>query len=114
MARARDERLAWLAIRDQLERRSRRRSLLRRLVGNFVPTGRGLGSDVTGGSIKGRMMRYSFAVDDVAQRLSPEERQVLRGTGQLPEWFLEAVERRYRELRGRQGRDRGRGNRLFG
>ncbi|GAA5184696.1 hypothetical protein GCM10023322_26740 [Rugosimonospora acidiphila] len=105
MARVRDERLCWLAVRDQLDRRSRRRSLLGRLVGNFTPTGRGLGVDLTRGSVKGRMMRYSFAVEDVAQRLTPEERQVLRSTGQVPDWFLNAVERRFHELRRRPRRD---------
>jgi hypothetical protein len=107
MARARDERLAWLAVREQLIRRSRRRSFLRRVLGNMLPTAHGLGSDLTRSAIKGRMMRYSFAVDDVAQRLRPEEREVLRATGQLPDWFMDAVESRVRELRRERGRTSG-------
>ncbi|HEY2672102.1 MAG TPA: hypothetical protein VGJ07_17260 [Rugosimonospora sp.] len=102
MAKVRDERLCWLAVRDQLDRRSRRRSVLGRFLGNFTPSGRGFGADLTRGSVKSRMMRYSFAVEDVAQRLAPEERQVLRETGQVPDWFLGAVEKRFRELRWRR------------
>ncbi|GIH16940.1 hypothetical protein [Rugosimonospora africana] len=102
MAKVRDERLAWLAVRDRLNRRSRRRSVLGRLFGNLTPTGTGFGTDLSRGSVKSRMMRYSFAVDDVAQRLTPEERQALRATGQVPDWFLGAVEKRFRELRWRR------------
>jgi hypothetical protein len=102
MAKVRDERLAWLAVRDQLSRRSRRRSVLGRLLGNLTPTGTGFGTDLSRGSVKSRMMRYSFAVEDVAQRLTPEERQVLRTTGRVPDWFLGAVEKRFRELRWRR------------
>lgn len=102
MAKVRDERLAWLAVRDQLNRRSRRRSVLGRLLGNLTPTGTGFGTDLTRGSVKSRMMRYSFAVEDVAQRLSPQERQVLRATGEVPDWFLDAVEKRFGELRWRR------------
>jgi hypothetical protein len=103
MAKVRDERLCWLAVRDQLARHSRTRptTLLRRLLGNLMPTRRGLGADVTGGSVRGRMARYSIAVHEVAQRLDPGERQVLRDTGQVPDWFLPAVRRRAGQLRRR-------------
>ena len=102
VAKVRDERLCWLAVRDELARRSRNRpgTLLRRFIGNLLPTRRGLGGDVTGGSVKARMARYSIAVHEVAQRLDPPERQVLRSTGRVPDWFLDAVERRSRELSG--------------
>ena len=42
---------------------------------------------------------WSFAVHDVAQRLDAEERRVLRTTGRVPDWFLDAVRKRYRQLR---------------
>jgi hypothetical protein len=101
-AKVRDERLAWLAVRDELTRRSRRGPLtfLRRVFGNMAPTGTGMGTDVTAPSKNRRMRRYSFAVHDVAQRLDAGEREVLRATGRVPDWFLGAVTQRYRQLRG--------------
>jgi hypothetical protein len=100
--KVRDERLAWLAVRDELTRRSRCGPLtfLRRVFGNMAPTTRGLGTDVTVPSANRHMRRYSFAVYDVAQRLDAGEREVLRATGRVPDWFLGAVTKRYRQLRG--------------
>jgi hypothetical protein len=46
------------------------------------------------------MRRWSVAVHEVAQRLDAGEREVLRSTGRVPDWFLDAVRRRYRQLRG--------------
>jgi hypothetical protein len=100
--KVRDERLAWLAVRDELARRSRRGpfTFLRRVFGNLAPTGTGLGTDVTVPSRNRRMRRYSFAVHDVAQRLDAREREALRTTGRVPDWFLDAVVKRYGQLRG--------------
>ncbi|HEX6501379.1 MAG TPA: hypothetical protein VF054_20465 [Micromonosporaceae bacterium] len=97
--RLRDERLAWLAVRDELNRRARRgpKAAIMRLLG-AMPLG-GTVRDVDEDRRTGVMMRYSLAVQDVAQLLRPEEREVLRESGQVPPWFLEAVTRRYRELR---------------
>jgi hypothetical protein len=99
--KVRDERLAWLAVRDELERYSRSRPMtfVMRIMGNMAPTRQGLGTDATAGVTTGRMRRWSFAVHDVAQRLDAEERRVLRTTGRVPDWFLDAVRKRYRELR---------------
>jgi hypothetical protein len=36
-------------------------------------------------------------VDDLATRLSPDERRALRETGAVPEWFLPTVRATYRE-----------------
>jgi hypothetical protein len=108
----RDERLAWLAVRDELRRRGTNnpfKALIRvtaaarpqakmRRDGTAVAGLRG-NEDID--IVKGRMMRYAYAVDDVAKRLSAEERQVLRATGEVPGWFLPEVHRRYRELRRR-------------
>jgi len=100
--KVRDERLAWLAVRDELARRSRRRPLtfLRRILGNLAPTSKGFGQDATAPVAGRRMRRWSVAVFDVAQRLNPGEREVLRATGRVPDWFLDAVRQRYRQLRG--------------
>ncbi len=108
----RDERLAWLAVRDELRHRGTNnpvKALIRVLAaarpqakmrrdGTAVAGLRGTeGIDV----VRGPMMRYAYAVDDVAKRLSDEERRVLRETGAVPDWFLPAVHRRSRELRRR-------------
>jgi len=102
-AKVRDERLAWLAVRDDLARRSRGGpfTFLRRVLGNITPTRGGFGTDLTVPAVSRRMRRYSFAVHDVAQRLDAGEREVLRTTGRVPDWFLGAVTQRYRQLRGR-------------
>jgi hypothetical protein len=99
--KVRDERLAWLAVRDELARRSRDRPLtfLRRIFGNMAPTAKGFGTDATAPVTSRRMRRWSFAVYDVAQRLDAREREVLRTTGRVPDWFLGAVRQRYRQLR---------------
>jgi hypothetical protein len=100
--KVRDERLAWLAVRDELARRSRDRPLtfLRRIFGNLSPTPKGFGQDTTAPATGRRMRRWSFAVFDVAQRLDAGEREVLRATGHVPDWFLDAVRQRFRQLRG--------------
>ncbi|MFF9177608.1 hypothetical protein ACWDXT_27140 [Streptomyces sp. NPDC003236] len=37
-------------------------------------------------------------MDEAAQTLSADEREHLRAAGEVPDWFLADVERRYREL----------------
>jgi hypothetical protein len=44
-----------------------------------------------------RMARMSLVVDDLAARLNPDERRVLRETGAVPEWFVPTVEATYKE-----------------
>jgi hypothetical protein len=100
----RDDRLCWLAVRDQLDRCARRGPLMvlaymavrrRRYIGTnprgeklvSSAVGEQAGRDITGG----KMRTYALAVYDVSARLSPDERQVLRTTGQVPDWFLGAV-----------------------
>jgi hypothetical protein len=63
-----------------------------------LPDAEWLGADFT----SRRIASYGFAVYDVAQELSVAERQELRRTGAVPDWFLPAVHRRRRELRGRR------------
>lgn len=101
-AKVRDERLAWLAVRDELARRSRNRPLtfVRRIFGNLAPTTKGFGHDTTAPVTSRRMRRWSVAVHEVAQRLDAGEREVLRATGRVPDWFLDAIGERYRQLRG--------------
>jgi hypothetical protein len=106
------ERLCWLAIRDQLARRGRVNPLLTVFrVGAlaWVPLrGRVAGPDADwlgADPVSGRMRSFAFAVYDVARQLSAAERQELRRTGQVPDWFVPAVYRRRREMR--HGRSQG-------
>ena len=105
------ERLCWLAVRGQLARRGRVNPLLTvSRVGSlaWVPLrGRAAGTDADwlgADPVSGRMRSFAFAVYDVARQLSAAERQQLRRTGQVPEWFIAAVYRRRRELRRRRSR----------
>jgi hypothetical protein len=115
----RDERLCWLAVRDELRRGPGLNNPFRALARVFGTArsasprrGRAAGRAAfrAAGRVevrvegqenlaKGKIRRYAFAVDDVAGRLSDEERRILRTTGKVPDWFLEAVRERYRELR---------------
>ncbi len=96
-----DERLCWLAVRDELNRKAR---------GGFVVLLRILGAsggrrpigatrNGTEGILSDRMRRYAVAVDEVAGQLNPEERQTLRMTGQVPAWLLGRVEERAAGIR---------------
>lgn len=100
--RLRDERLAWLAVRDQLERRSRRGvfGILMRFLGarRRLSAARFAGLSTAWVAeeqrkehLSARMMRYSIVVDRLARQLSAEDRQMLRDTGAVPEWFLPRV-----------------------
>jgi hypothetical protein len=107
--KVRIERLCWLAVRNQLARRERRnpvmpawwvRSMARAGRGSCrsLPDAEWLSADLT----SKRVASFGFAVYDVAQELSVAERQVLRSTGKVPDWFLPAVHRRRREMRRRR------------
>jgi hypothetical protein len=84
----RDERLAWLAVRDELTRRVRRR----RMWDTFISLG--MAPAATREWESQRLGRYALKVDRLARDLSESERRVLRETGQAPAWFLPAVLRR--------------------
>ncbi|MFN2522351.1 MAG: hypothetical protein ABR614_03450 [Mycobacteriales bacterium] len=47
----------------------------------------------------GRMASYAFACDRVAEKLSVDERQALRESGSLPDWFLPEVQRAAERIR---------------
>jgi hypothetical protein len=84
----RDERLCWLAVRDELQRRAGRRFGVRLLYLSGALWNRDRHEAENAG-----LAAYSFPVSDAAAKLSPEEREVLRSTGQVPPWFLAEVER---------------------
>ena len=89
----RDERLCWLAVEDKLQRRSERgkgfliglMSVRRRRRSGFIA------QDTSRDFASAKMRKYAVAVDAVATRLGAQEREVLRATGEVPEWFVGAV-----------------------
>jgi hypothetical protein len=105
--RLRDEQLAWLAVRDGLLRHDRRRITSR--IGTFLDrrNRRAARERVAGGRPGQRersglgdvevvpsstyMIRSSLAVEEVSHRLSEGERERLRATGEVPDWFLPEV-----------------------
>ena len=98
-------RLAWLAARPELLKRSRPWwTTLLRIIGTSrgaSGTGsamaRGLSSEIN----DDRLATYSVPVDRVAERLSFAEVAALREHGTLPDWFFDAVEEeREKFLRG--------------
>jgi hypothetical protein len=104
-----DQRLAFLAVRPALEKRSR--PAWSKVLGLVTGSGRTHvwrdGMPVYGGSVAGdvqsdRMQSYVLAADIVAQRLSEAERIELRKDGALPPWFLPAVEEAYQSVRKRR------------
>ena len=99
--RVNDDRLCWLAVRDRLGSRARRLGPFG-LLGILAGRSRGatrLGGDLRREAASDRMSDYAIAVDRASGRLSAQERAHLRATGELPPWFLDAVEQRAAELR---------------
>jgi hypothetical protein len=102
-----DERLAWLAVRDDLSRLARRGSLIHRVrdaLGARQTLVRRDGTVLDTGSSSRRhtsakMSAYAVAVDEMTQELTADDRRVLRTTGALPEWFLPKVKARYAQIR---------------
>jgi hypothetical protein len=111
-----DERLAFLAARASLARRANPWWMsLVRIIEVGGPRGtRGMSASPSRGGfstgytsrrtltseyVGHRMAYYVVACDDLAGKLSAEERRALRATGELPEWFLPAVEGHVRASR---------------
>jgi hypothetical protein len=90
-----DDKLAWLAVRERLDRIGRR-APLGAVVASIAPPGSGDARSAVHGT---RMSLYHIAVSELAGRLRPAERRALRNRGTVPAWFLPAVLRRYAELR---------------
>lgn len=97
-------RLAWLAARRELHRRSSPWwTVPFEIVRAVAPSGGGAsrtGSPGDGGTpdfaaeaTSDRMARYADPVDKVSERLSVDEQAALRDNGTLPDWFFDAVEK---------------------
>jgi hypothetical protein len=108
-----DDRLCWLAIREQLSKKAHKvgpfgwltalgAGAVSRRSGRAARTAARIDGDMRREAASGKMMDYAFAVDDASGSLTPDERQHLRATGEVPEWFLADVERRVTEIRKRK------------
>jgi hypothetical protein len=108
----RDDRLAFLAARDQLRRAASPwwLALLRILEAGGPRGTRGMAASprargfaaatrMDAEARSDRMRWLVVACDDLAQRLAPDERQRLRASGELPVWFLPEVLEQARVLR---------------
>lgn len=105
MVKLSDERLCWLAVREHCERRARKLGpfgWFAALTAGSTWRGRNnaaLGGDVRRDDSSDKLGDYGFACDDAARTLKPAEREHLRQTGEVPDWFLADVERRYAVIR---------------
>jgi hypothetical protein len=90
-----DDRLAWTALQERLDRIGRR-APLGAVIASIAPPGAG---DARSAVHSTRMSLYHIAVTDMVAQLRPAERRALRHRGAVPAWFLPAVLRRYAELR---------------
>jgi len=90
-----DERLCWLAIRDEIEKKTRPSLLMRILSAGSSR----YGHDEARGHQRDHMGAYAEAVYDAARDLSADDRKMLRRNGAVPDWFLARVRELYAEDR---------------
>jgi hypothetical protein len=88
----RHERLVWLASEPQLRKINRRWWHFLMALGRTADIDeRGLhGSPVDREELDKGLQQSAFVVDGLAARFSPQERETLRLTGRLPDWFWPA------------------------
>jgi hypothetical protein len=120
--------LAWRAVAPRLSKRSSWSALLGVFTGGGGSTGQmGMGSGgalFTGGAADSlaaaqqsalrdahqelssselrRLAPYELASLELSKRFTPEEQNVLRTTGELPDWFMGDLETRAAEIRKRR------------
>jgi len=97
-----DERLAWLAAKDYCDRQARVTGPLAWLA---ILLTRGRAAGVRRLRVQDKLMDYGLAVDDVSRRLTAEERATLRAANQLPDWFIPAVEERFKAIQRQRNDD---------
>ena len=88
----RHERLVWLAARPELNRVHRKWWHLLVRVGRSRMDGHRYRRPTTPEheDLSTSLQKGSLIIDDLAQRFTAEEREVLRRTGLLPNWFWPA------------------------
>jgi hypothetical protein len=85
----RNERLAWIAAKPRLEKLNRRwwNSIFSVTRSAAIDTHGLHGSHLDRDELDKGMQRSAFVVDQLATRFTAPERETLRLTGRLPEWF---------------------------
>jgi hypothetical protein len=95
MPNMQDERIAWLAVREQLREASttaRGLRLMRFVRGiSRSPSGYETVESVRDDIIERQMIKYAIAADKLVAKFTIEERFMLRATGQVPAWYLGAI-----------------------
>jgi hypothetical protein len=91
-----DERLAWLAVRDDLRNASTTARGLRlmrfaRGINCWSRSGYYAAESVRDDIIEKQMIKYAIAADELVATFSVEERFMLRATGRVPAWYLDAI-----------------------
>lgn len=96
-----DERLCWLIVREELQKKTSKLRFFGWVTVLFSgrTAGATFGGDLRRERASDKMSGYAVAVDAAAQTLSADERKRLRAVGEVPDWFLADVERRYQEFR---------------
>jgi hypothetical protein len=103
MPNLQDERLAWLAVRDDLRARAirtRGTGLMRfvRGIGRSTDgyrTVQGVRNDL----IETKMTKYALAAEALIEKFTVEEVFMLRAVGRVPEWYLDAIVDESRRIR---------------
>jgi len=90
-----DERLAWLAIRDELRETCTKLPGLK-LIRIFGGLNRSQTSHLARRALSEdlaelQMTKYALAADELVREFTYEERQILRKTGRVPEWYFPTV-----------------------
>jgi hypothetical protein len=90
-----DERLAWLAIRDELRQMCTKLPGLK-LIRIFGGLNRSQTSHLARRAMSDdladrQMTKYALAADELVRKFTHEERHVLRETGQVPQWYIPTV-----------------------
>jgi hypothetical protein len=120
--------LAWRAVAPRLSKRSSWSALLGVFTGSGGATG-GMGVGGGGATFSGgaadslaaaqqsalrdahqelsesqirRLAPYEFACLELSERLTPDEEERLRATGELPDWFMADLKTRAAEIRKRR------------
>jgi hypothetical protein len=92
-----DERLAWLAARDYCTAKSKQHRPGFWLL-YVLGARRHRGGAVRAEANNEKLKLYAVAVDQLVERLNPDERRTLRMDRRLPGWFLPAVDETYERL----------------
>lgn len=88
----RHDRLVWLAARPELKRIHRKwwHVITRMLQARDDAQWTGRLGSVNNDDLSGSLQKASIIIDGLAGRFTAEEREVLRRTGLLPNWFWPA------------------------